>query len=604
MNISSTIIDIIIPTYHRYEILAEALKSVQAQTYAHWECWVAEDGNSEDTRAAVAPFLNDMRFHHLTGEHSGTPATPRNKALSASRAPYIAFLDDDDIWLPEKLEKQISFLENHPHCVLLGSNAFVMKENQDYQKDTLPLYFGEAPFGQVPYKRLVQDDYFINSSAVIRRSALKYAGLQNEALYKGPDGEDHDLWLRVGTLGEMWLMSTPLLIYRELSSKHITPPKAAIEKRRENYRVRFKIYQSALAGVGEMPSPLLFPEHDRNERLCRSEMNFYAAGPKVLGRLLHETRSTLAGLFYLPPSKQKQHKKAVQAFVECKARWKKQRNPSTVECIVFSKDRALQLHGLLSTLREKVAPIVPVHVLYLASTSSHQKAYDDVMNIFAGRNIQFIKQTTDRSFKQHLMEILFSMDCDALFFLVDDILFTEPLNLNEILKFDLDAFVPSLRMGENLTRCYVLQIPQPLPSFLDQAARGNEEIVWKWDEGKLDWGYPLSVDGHFFARREMATMAALLSYSTPNSFEDQLQIFKPFFRNRYGVGNKKSRIMNIPCNRVQTEINNLCGENHQDELLKQWQEGYQIDYAKLFGFVNESAHQDVPLPLTLRKTPV
>ncbi|MGZ6248793.1 MAG: hypothetical protein ACXWMC_04160, partial [Syntrophales bacterium] len=125
-----------------------------------------------------------------------------------------------------------------------------------------------------------------------------------------------------------------------------------------------------------------------------------------------------------------------------------------------------------------------------------------------------------------------------------------------------------------------------------------------WDEGKLDWGYPLSVDGHFFARREMATMAALLSYSTPNSFEDQLQIFKPFFHNRYGVGNKKSKIVNIPCNRVQTEINNLCGDNHQDELLKEWQKGYQIDYAKLYGFVNESAHQDVALPLTLRRKPV
>jgi GT2 family glycosyltransferase len=606
MNISSTIIDIIVPTYHRYEILAEALESVQAQTYAHWECWVAEDGSSEETRAAVAPFLNDKRFHYLPGEHSGTPATPRNRALSAGRGPYIAFLDDDDIWLPEKLKEQISFLENHPHCVLLGSNAFVVKENQNYRKDTLrlPLYFEKAPFGQVPYKKLVQDDYFINSSAVIRRSALKYAGLQNETLYKGPDGEDHDLWLRVGALGEMWLMNTPLVIYRELSSKHVTPPKAAIEKRRENYRVRLKIYQSALAGVGEMPSPLLFPEHDRKERLCRSERNFYAAGPRVLGRLRQEIRSTLAGLLYLPPSKQKQHKKALQSFVECKARWKKQGNPSTVECIVFSKDRALQLHGLLSTLQEKVSPVVPVHVLYLASTSSHQQAYDDVMDMFVRHNIQFIQQTNDRSFKQDLMEILFSMSCDALFFLVDDILFTEPLNLNDVLKFDLDAFVPSLRMGQNLNRCYVLQRPQPLPVFLNHAAGENEEIVWKWDEGTLDWGYPLSVDGHFFARREIAMMATLLSYRTPNSFEDQLQIFKPFFHNRYGVGNKKSKIVNIPCNRVQTESNNLCGDNHQDELLKEWQKGCQIDYAKLYGFVNESAHQDVALPLTLRRRSV
>ncbi|MCK7509397.1 MAG: hypothetical protein MZV70_38790 [Desulfobacterales bacterium] len=67
----------------------------------------------------------------------------------------------------------------------------------------------------MPYKKLVQDDYFINSSAVIRRSALKYSGLQNETLHKGPDGEDHDLWLRIGTLGEMWLMPIPLVVYRD-----------------------------------------------------------------------------------------------------------------------------------------------------------------------------------------------------------------------------------------------------------------------------------------------------------------------------------------------------------------------------------------------------
>ncbi|MCX6224411.1 MAG: glycosyltransferase family 2 protein [Bacteroidia bacterium] len=601
MHKSSTIIDIVVPTYHRYEILAEALESVQAQTYPHWECWIAEDGDSEKTRATVAPFLQDRRFHYLPGEHSGTPATPRNMALQAGQAPYIAFLDDDDIWLPEKLEQQIAFLKEHPYCVLLGTNALIMKENQDYRKDTLPLYFKKAPFGLVPYQKLVQDDYFINSSAVIRRSALRYAGLQNETLHKGPDGEDHDLWLRIGPLGEMWLMPLPLVVYRKPSAKHATPPKAAMKRRQETYLIRFKIYQSALDGTGDIPSPLLFPEYDREERLCRSEMDFYAAGPRFLGRLRHDIGSTLAGLLYLPPSKHKKNEKALRTFVACKDRWAKLENPSTIECIVFSKDRALQLHGLLSTLREKVSPVVPVHVLYLASSSSHQKAYDDVIAMFGKCNVRFIRQQNDHSFKHDLMEILFSLTCDILFFLVDDILFTEPVDLNNVLKLDLDVFVPSLRMGQNLTRCYVLQRPQPLPHFLDSPISQSDKIVWKWNSGELDWGYPLSVDGHFFAKREISVMAAMLSFRAPNSFEDQLQIFKPFFSNRYGTGYKKSRIVNIPCNRVQTERNNLSGNTHPDELLEQWQKGYQIDYEKFYGMTNESAHQDITLPLILRK---
>ena len=600
INISIMTIDIIIPTYHRYEMLMEALESVQAQTYPHWECWIAEDGESADTRATVQPFLQDPRFHYLPDKHSGTPGTPRNRALRAGQAPYIAFLDDDDIWLPEKLEQQILFLKNHPACVLVGSNAFIMKEKQDYRKVTLPLYFEKAPFGLVSYEKFVQDDFFINSSVVIKRSALTCAGLQNETLHQG---EDYDLWLRIGLFGEMWLMPLPLVVYRKLSAKHTATPTAAIDRRREAYRTRFETYQSALAGVGDMPSPLFFPEYHRQERLCRSEMDFHAAGPRFLGRLRHEIGSILARLLYLPPAKKKLQEKALQTFRRYKDNWEKLKNPATVDCVVFSKDRALQLHGLLSTLREKVSPFLPVHVLYRASSSSHQKAYDDVSDMFKKQDVRFIQQTSGHSFKQDLMGILCSLTCDILFFLVDDILFTEPFDLHDMLKFDTDVFVPSLRMGQNLTRCYVQQRPQQLPHFLDQLISENDKIAWQWNEGELDWGYPLSVDGHFFAKREMAAMASLLTFRAPNSFEDQLQIFKPWFQTRYGIGYKKSRIVNIPCNRVQTERNNLSGNTHPDELLTQWQNGYQIDYKKFYGIVNESAHQEFALPLTRRACP-
>jgi len=597
---SSTIFDIVLPTYHRYEILTETLESVRSQTYAHWECWIAEDGSSEKTRATIAPFLADKRFHYLPGEHAGTPAAPRNRAMLAGRAPFIAFLDDDDIWLPEKLAQQISFLEDHPHCVLLGTNALIMKEDQDYRKDKLPLYFIKAPFGRVPYRKLVEDDFFINSAAVIRRAALPYSGLQNEILHKGPDGEDHDLWLRIGPLGEMWLMPVPLVVYREFSSKHTGEPATIMERRRNNYRTRFKIYESALTGVGEMPSSLLFPEHDREERLCRSERDFYAAGPRPLGRLRHDLTSALAGLFYRPLSKKKQEEKALRALIECKSRWEKRENRSTVECIVFSKDRALQLHGLISTLREMVSPDLTVHVLYTASSSPHQKAYDEVNDLFRMSNIHFVQQSNAQSFKTDLLEILFCLTGDMMFFLVDDILFTEPVRLQDILKFDPDEYVLSLRMGQNLNRCYVLQTPQTLPHFLDPPAGVGDKIVWQWDRAELDWSYPLSVDGHLFSRREMVAMAALTSFSAPNSFEDALQTFKPLFSRRYGLAYKKSRIVNIPLNRVQEERENLAGNIHPDELLAFWQKGYQIDYAKLYGLANESAHQEITLPLIKR----
>ncbi|MCK7509398.1 MAG: glycosyltransferase [Desulfobacterales bacterium] len=92
-----------------------------------------------------------LRRSYMTNGFTTCPANIRERRphpatgpLRAGQAPYIAFLDDDDIWLPEKLEQQIAFLKNHPHCVLLGSNALIMKENQDYRKTSLPLYFHKS----------------------------------------------------------------------------------------------------------------------------------------------------------------------------------------------------------------------------------------------------------------------------------------------------------------------------------------------------------------------------------------------------------------------------------------------------------------------------
>ncbi|MDA8137054.1 MAG: glycosyltransferase family 2 protein [Desulfobacteraceae bacterium] len=584
-------VDIILPTYNRNEMLIEALHSVASQTYPHWVCWIAEDGSSSETRAVISPFLNDNRFHYLPGPHEGTPVVPRNRAYLAGNEPWVAFLDDDDIWLPQKLEKQIAFLNTHQDCVLLGSNALIMRENQEGSEDGLPPYFSKGPFGRVPYSTIVQDDWFINSSVIVRRSALLYSGFQNSALMQG---EDYDLWLRVGVLGEMWLIRDTLVIYRDRSTQNAVWTKPSHERRQIVYHTKYKIYRSALSGVGEFPSPLLFPENAKQERACRRELDFYASGPKFLGRLRHHVGSKAVELFCLHPSKQ-QIKKSLEAFSECKARWKPLRRPYSVECIIFSKDRAIQLHALLSTFREKVVPAVPAHVLYHASSEAHDKSYDELTKIFSDQDIHFIRQTANLSFKNHLLNILLTQKCDLVFFLVDDILFTESVDLNEFLQYDPDQFVPSLRMGTNLSKCYMVQKFQPLPPFLETEVKGPDKIAWRWNSGTLDWTYPLSVDGHFFDRREIATMASLICFKAPNSFEDNLQIFRSRFLNRIGIGYKKSRIVNIPCNRVQEEISNRSGDTPPDQLLQKWCNGLQIDYTQLYGYINNGVHEEIPL---------
>jgi len=270
---------------------------------------------------------------------------------------------------------------------------------------------------------------------------------------------------------------------------------------------------------------------------------------------------------------------------------------SGLACIVFSKDRALQLHALLGSMHELATPQVPVHVLFMASSEPHRQAYDEVRRLAAGRDVHFHPQ--QRLFRQELLALLESLDCATVFFLVDDLLFIEPVDLARLAAFDCRTHVPSLRLGLNLSRCYTLQAEQARPAA--EPVPGQPELIsWRWEEGEHDWGYPLSVDGHLFDRREMAIMARHAMFSAPNSFEDALQAYRDLFVGRIGVCYRKSRLVNIPCNKVQVENRNLAGTIHPDLLLVQWQQGLQMDYRQLLGVANESAHQEIPLRFTPR----
>jgi hypothetical protein len=269
------------------------------------------------------------------------------------------------------------------------------------------------------------------------------------------------------------------------------------------------------------------------------------------------------------------------------------------EGIVFSKDRALQLHALLCSYSEKVATPVPLRILYCVSTPEHQKAYDEIMEIFSGK-FSFTRQSANASFKDDLVTLLESIQAEKVFFLVDDVLFIADFDMKEFTKFDTDKIVPSLRMGLNLKRCYPVQKEQPLPELTPCAGNNGDIVFWKWNQGLYDWSYPLSVDGHFFSTQEITAITKLIDFSAPNTYEDQLQKLRRFFVIRMGAGYRKSKIVNIPCNKVQRENKNIHGSIHQDFLLEQWMKGYQMDYRSLYGFPNISAHQEIPFTFIKR----
>ena len=104
------LVSIIMPSYNTEQYIGESIKSVQAQTYENWELIIVDDCSTDNTDTAVEPFLSDERIRYLKNSRNSGAAVSRNYALREAKGKWIAFLDSDDLWLPDKLEKQINFM--------------------------------------------------------------------------------------------------------------------------------------------------------------------------------------------------------------------------------------------------------------------------------------------------------------------------------------------------------------------------------------------------------------------------------------------------------------------------------------------------------------
>ena len=107
------LVSIIMPSYNTAKYIAETVQSVLAQTYQNWELIIVDDCSTDDTDEVVKPFLRDSRIRYLKNEKNSGAAVSRNRALREAKGKWIAFLDSDDLWMPEKLEKQIAFMKEN-----------------------------------------------------------------------------------------------------------------------------------------------------------------------------------------------------------------------------------------------------------------------------------------------------------------------------------------------------------------------------------------------------------------------------------------------------------------------------------------------------------
>jgi glycosyltransferase involved in cell wall biosynthesis len=199
-------VSVIIPTFNRKEFLRSAIQSVLNQTLRNFEIIVVDDGSAEDVRTIVNGFQNN-RIKYLRHEKNKGEAAARNTGIINSRGEYIAFLDDDDTWFPEKLSLQTSLLEKTTMSTGAVYTGYLAVDHVSHR--TLYKKVPEKK-GNVYKDLLVKNLIGTPSTVLIRRACIDHTGLFDENIYYGVD---HDFYLRIAKEFDFDFIEEPLVTY-------------------------------------------------------------------------------------------------------------------------------------------------------------------------------------------------------------------------------------------------------------------------------------------------------------------------------------------------------------------------------------------------------
>lgn len=207
-------VSVIIPTYNRTDTITDAVQSVLNQTYGSIEIIVIDDGSTDDTFEKISVFSS--RITLLRQENLG-PSAARNHGVRASTGDIIAFLDSDDTWLPEKIERQVALMERYGKgMVCCICNAYINEDLNGHETDSFRVsgiytVHNEAVWHN-PAEVLSKRFLLFNQVVAVRREAFVSVGGYNRGLSLL---EDYDLALRLASLGGPWgIISLPLVIKR------------------------------------------------------------------------------------------------------------------------------------------------------------------------------------------------------------------------------------------------------------------------------------------------------------------------------------------------------------------------------------------------------
>ncbi|MEB3342545.1 glycosyltransferase [Okeania sp.] len=200
-----SLISVIIPAYNSEKTIQETIESVIKQTFSDWELIIIND-DSQDRTVEVVSQIKDPRIKLFSYQNAGAPAS-RNRGFNNSVGQFIAFLDADDLWTPDKLESQLNALQSHPEAAVAYSWTDYIDKSGNLIK-----HGGRVVFNGDVYSELLVRNFLENgSNPLIKREAINDIGGFDESL-KG--GQDWELYLRLGKKYHFVAVEKPQILYR------------------------------------------------------------------------------------------------------------------------------------------------------------------------------------------------------------------------------------------------------------------------------------------------------------------------------------------------------------------------------------------------------
>lgn len=198
------LVSVIMPSWNTGRFIAASIQSVIDQTYSSWELLIVDDCSTDNTDEVVSPFLVDGRVKYYKNEKNSGAALTRNRAMREAQGEWIAFLDSDDLWMPDKLEKQIAFMNTNGYVL-----SYTNYERIDEEDHALGIYVSGPEI--VDRRKMYRYDYI--GQLTMMYSAKHFGLIQIKDIKKNNDYAIHlQLYKKPGT--EAHLLNENLAKYR------------------------------------------------------------------------------------------------------------------------------------------------------------------------------------------------------------------------------------------------------------------------------------------------------------------------------------------------------------------------------------------------------